>query len=357
MRKRRKSLRLPNGLGTIQYLGEKRRQPYQAVVTLGYDNKGKQLRKSLGVRDTWDKAYQLLLDYSNQPYNLDFHNITLRKVFELYQPILEKDMLNEKMSKSNYRNLITSSKHLEILFNNKITEIKKRDMQMLLDSSELGHTAQGYIKNIAFRLFNYAIEELELPIVKNPCVNLKIIEKKQSTMHKPFSVEEIQSLWNNSSDYYCKLALIYLYTGVRPSELLEIKTSNVFLDEDYMIGGNKTEAGRNRIIPIHPAIKEIVNSIYNIDNKYLVINPNTNDKMSYDTWQKRFDNLMKEFGYNHNPHDTRHTFSTYLKFCGVSEVDRKWLMGHSFGNDVTNNVYTHIDHKYLLNEIKKLKYE
>lgn len=348
---------MPNGLGTVQFLGEKRRRPYQAVITLGYDNKGRQLRKSLGTQSTWDKAYQLLLDYSNQPYNLDYHSITLNGVFDIYKLFLERDVQNERMSKSNFRNLITSYKHLAPLYHNKITEIKKRDIQFILDNSNLGHTAQGYVKNIAFRLFNYAIEELDVPITKNPCMGLKIIEKRQSTMHKPFSVEEIKKIWLNSKDYYCKLVIIYLYTGLRPSELLEIETSKVFLDDNYIIGGNKTEAGRNRIIPIHPKIKQIVSSLYNKKNKYLVINPNTNCKMSYDTWQKRFDLLMKSMNFNHRPHDTRHTFSTYLKICGVSDVDRKWLMGHSFGGDVTNDVYTHIDHKYLLKEIQKLKYE
>jgi len=49
-----------------------------------------------------------------------------------------------------------------------------------------------------------------------------------------------------------------LYTGMRSGEIRSIKKENIFLDENYMIGGIKTEAGKGRIIPIHPKIKDLI---------------------------------------------------------------------------------------------------
>lgn len=90
------------------------------------------------------------------------------------------------------------------------------------------------------------------------------------------------------------------------------------------------------------------------------------DKLSiisyYYTTIIRFSRLFYSFLFKikrlvHTAYDTRHTFATRRDECGISQTNIKVLMGHSLANDVTNNVYTHIVHKYLLNEIKKLKYE
>ena len=51
-----------------------------------------------------------------------------------------------------------------------------------------------------------------------------------------------------------------IYTGLRPTELLEIQTENVHLDEKYMAGGMKTEAGKDRIIPLNDKIQEPIRS-------------------------------------------------------------------------------------------------
>ena len=42
-----------------------------------------------------------------------------------------------------------------------------------------------------------------------------------------------------------------------------------------------------------------------------------------------------------SPHSCRHTFSRLCESYGVREADRKRMLGHSFGNDITNGVYGH----------------
>lgn len=59
-----------------------------------------------------------------------------------------------------------------------------------------------------------------------------------------------------------KLWLIYLYTGMRWSELFGLKKENIFLNADYMIGGSKTEAGKDRLIPIHREIKPLIEYLF-----------------------------------------------------------------------------------------------
>ena len=57
----------------------------------------------------------------------------------------------------------------------------------------------------------------------------------------------------------------------------------------------------------------------------------------------------------HTPHDCRHTFSKLCEDNKVSENDRKRMLGHSFGKDITNKVYGHRSLEDLREEIEKIK--
>lgn len=56
----------------------------------------------------------------------------------------------------------------------------------------------------------------------------------------------------------------------------------------------------------------------------------------------------------HTPHDCRHTFSRLCEKYQVNENDRKRLMGHSFGKNITNGIYGHRDLEDLRKEIEKI---
>ena len=56
-----------------------------------------------------------------------------------------------------------------------------------------------------------------------------------------------------------------------------------------------------------------------------------------------------------SPHSCRHTFSRLCESYGVREADRKRMMGHSFGSDITNGVYGHRTLEELRTEIEKIK--
>lgn len=78
-------------------------------------------------------------------------------------------------------------------------------------------------------------------------------------IHSRYSDEEIERLWKSLYETNnVDIILIMIYTGLRPTELLEIRTENVHLDEKYMVGGMKTEAGRDRTIPICDKILPLV---------------------------------------------------------------------------------------------------
>lgn len=92
-------------------------------------------------------------------------------------------------------------------------------------------------------------------------------------IHDRYSDEEIKTLWSKLYEINnVDIILIMIYTGLRPTELLEILTENVHLEEKYMIGGIKTDAGNDRIIPLNDKIIPLIKNRYDPNKKYLINN-------------------------------------------------------------------------------------
>ena len=153
-----------------------------------------------------------------------------------------------------------------------------------------------------------------------------------------------------------QVTLSFIYTGLRPAELYGIKSCNVHIDKQYMIGGNKTKAGKDRIIPIHNAILPFI--------KMWLKNAKTNNAdllmqgceiNSIPTYRYRLNHAPSDFGC-HKPHDGRHTFATMAYGHRLDSDIIKRIMGHSRATDITSDVYIHTDLAQLLEAVNILPY-
>ena len=120
------------------------------------------------------------------------------------------------------------------------------------------------------------------------------------------------------------------------------------LDECYITGGSKSDAGKDRKVPIH---KDIICLVKNriaeaelLGSKYLFNDPTSRTSMNLtaDKFQKRFSKIMDALGMEHNSHDCRETFATKAKDAGMDEYIKKRILGHKIA-DVTESVYTKRD--------------
>ena len=156
------------------------------------------------------------------------------------------------------------------------------------------------------------------------------------------------------------MVLIGIYSGFRPQELAVLRVEDIDLEAQTMTGGLKTDAGRNRIVPIHSRIRELVEKNYEkaaaLGSPTLFNDENGQQGMSltYDKYRGRFNKIRKRFSLDHRPHDTRHTFITLAKEAGVNEYILKLIVGHAIV-DVTEKVYTHRTIEELRAEIEKIK--
>lgn len=104
-----------------------------------------------------------------------------------------------------------------------------------------------------------------------------------------------------------------------PQELAILKLEDVNLDQQYIVGGMKTDSGKNRIVPIHPRIKMFVQKNYDmaisLGSQYLFNDPEATKggmRITYDKYAYRFGKVMSALSLNpeHRPHDPRMTFIT-----------------------------------------------
>lgn len=75
--------------------------------------------------------------------------------------------------------------------------------------------------------------------------------------------------------------------------------------------------------------------------------------MTYDKYRKRFQKVMDRLKLNHHPHETRHTFISKAKACGMDEYILKLIVGHAI-EDITEKVYTRRTIEQLRSEIEKI---
>lgn len=119
----------------------------------------------------------------------------------------------------------------------------------------------------------------------------------------------------------------------------------VDLDKEIFVGGVKTDAGKNRTVPIHPAILPMVEQM---NGGFLC-------GKSESQFRRDMKYVLEEIGVRPlTPHSCRHTFHRLLERAGVNEADRKRLMGHSLKGDITNGVYGHRGVEELRREIEKI---
>ena len=293
----------PNGYGSVVNLGKRRRKPFGVRITTGYDDKGKQIFKYIGYFENRKAAMQALAEYNINPYDVQLADITLKEVMDMCMK--KKENRIESGTMKTYR---TYYNYLEPLHNKKINSIKAVELQNFIDS--LSNLATGTLKRVKSYINMIFEQAMEMDIIsKDYSKFIKLPKHKAKIVRKIFTEEEISLLWDNVKELrYADVILILIYTGMRVNELLKLPKSNVDLTKNIITGGSKTEAGKNRIIPIHPKILPLV--IKRMENKTEYLIPNKTEKNYYvynNFRENEFEMIMSRLGMEHTIHDTRHT--------------------------------------------------
>ena len=328
MAKKRQKLRHQNGFGSIVKLGGRRRKPYGVRITVGWED-GKQIRKYLGYYSSEVDALMALAEYHKNGVDIDLTKLTLKEVFERWLQLQE----NRTLSKSVVATHKMAYNRLGKLGNVPIKNVKTTQLQDWLDEIDLKPGSKGKLRSTMGMVFEYAAQN---DIVsKNYAKFLKIDEKIEKT-GKVYTTTEIQELWKHTDKEDARILLILIYTGMRIGELLHISKDDIHFDKQYMVGGSKTEAGRDRIIPLHDAIVPLVKQQLG-DHHWLVQSTHGTAK-HYNVVSVRNAKFLNELGMEHKFHDTRKTAISLMHTAGIPMETIKLIVGHT-GSDVTEKVY------------------
>lgn len=339
-------LKNPNGYGSVFKLGGNRRRPWAVRITVGWTDEGKQVYRYLGYYKSRTEAMMALAEYNKNPFDLTKGKATFAQIYEWMMKEKFPDGPTEKQ-RSNYLGYQASFKKAEKLHDKYFVDLRKKDLQEVIDNCDRSHGTKRKIKVLFNQMYKYAMEH-DL-VSKDYSQFVELGPNDSQSYRKPFTKEEIQKLWDNvERDEFIKNILILIYTGLRPGELIEIKTKDVNLEERYMRGGFKTEAGTNRLIPIHKKILPFIKEKVEQGNEYLVTKKDGTPMSYHNFYRDNFLKTMEQLEMDHRPHDCRHTFATLMDNAGANKLSIKRIMGHA-SKDITDKIYTHKD----IEELKK----
>lgn len=330
-------MRLPNGYGAVIKLGGKRRKPFAARITIGYEEVGvingvhrvKQKVKYLGYFEKRKDALECLAKYNANPSTIPV-NITFE---QLYYEWSEKKY--ESLSKSAAQNYKTIYGKCGALYKKPFKDLRTDHFQKIVDDNKHLTMINSYSK-LFNQLYKFA---RKYDIEKNYAAFVEYPKPKERKKRVPFTLKEINALWSNLNIPNVDIVLILLYTGMRVNELLDMEVKNVHLDKRYMfVEKAKTKAGI-RNVPIHKKIAPLIEARYNKNNKYLCLNERGKQLKYQNFYSHHFaTNISPLLEENHTIHETRHTFISQCDRLELNAVSVQRIVGHE--NKTITQSYT-----------------
>ena len=356
-------MKLPNGYGTVTRLPGKRRNPWRVRKTDKWiidpdTGRARQTFVNIGYFPTRQEALQALADYNADPYDLKTDTITFAEVYERWS----KDYFPTLANNSSVRTITAAYNYCSPLYQTRMRDLRVNHLEQTILNAQVGDSTKGRIKSLFNMMYRYALahEIVSRDYASLMFANGNPIKRESQKEAVPFSPEEISLLWDSLGIVpFVDMILIGIYSGWRPQELAILKIADIDLEAGTMRGGLKTDAGKNRIVPIHPIIKPLIENRMNeaklLKSDFLFNDPNGQQGtvLTYDKYRGRFSKVMTSLKLSHRPHETRHTFISLAKMCHMDEYILKLIVGHAI-TDITEKTYTHRTMEQLRIEIEKI---
>ena len=331
----RKQSRRPRGTGSVVKYGGGRRKPWIAR----YDG------IMVGSFETKAEAVSALQKVVDNPIS-EYYNYTVADLYALWSKDHFKDLTPKGIEQYE-----SAYKKLEPLYNQKFRTLRIADMQPILDDLEAqkkSESTRNKVRQLLSQLYKRAMADHI--VTQNDAMYLKVRSDEKvlgTKKQRPiFSDSHIATLKANDNDESVKMILIMIYSGMRIGELMALRKDNVNLDIGYMIGGEKTEAGIDRLIPIHPAIAAYVRYFYDRAAGEFLVSGYHGNKDAKNFRNRAFYPTLIRLGINQaptgdpaedakieaarlKPHAARRTFATMAVRSGIKPEHLQKIIGHT----------------------------
>lgn len=334
-----------NGQGTAYKMPSGK---WRAEITTGWEKMPDGKKKRHCLTKSGFKTKREALDYIRELREGASVNpsITFSQLYDKWSkehfPKVSKDMEN------GYKAAYSRCEDIKY---RQFSTLKTADLQKIVDNAKLANgepasrRSKADIKSLFNNMYKYAMKNDYSS--KNYAEYVEL-EKKPKSKKDAFKADEIEKIWKeyNSGNDFAGYILIMIYTGMRFGELSTIKIENIHLDDRYMIGGIKTDAGIDRQIPICEKIAPII-------EKIILVNKNKLLEMHEKVFYNAYYTVLEKIGVrNLNPHCCRHTFFTLMAERGVQPAVITETGGHE--DYSTTLQYTHIPIADKINAVNLL---
>lgn len=374
-----KRMRLPNGFGQISEIKSAHlRKPFRAMVTVGKTELGRPIVKPLKPESyfkTYNEAYSALMKYHESPYDLE-QDVTVKEIYERWYE-RKYNAVSSTMSYQNKTQMARAWRYCKSIENLSMRELRVKHIKHCMENgiAEIrgvektpDAATKMLIKMLFTQLFGYAIEYdvVQTNYAKDMLMPREVVKEAKEVEHEhiPYTDEEMQVFWDHvDENIIADIVVVQCYSGWRPQELLDLTLDETNITDWSFTGGMKTEAGKDRTVPIHSKIKEIVRRMYEESEaagvKYLVHRVNKSGTIypiNYRWFLRKYYEFLDQYkiSSNHRPHDGRTHFITQAKKYNVDEYAIKRIVGHAI-SDITERVYTKRDLEWYASEIEKIK--
>jgi len=322
-----------NGQGTAY----KRGKSWEARIVIGWKLAGEPehcvpVYKTKGGFSTKKEAILYISELQKLKI-IDHKPETFQKDYEFWKEQYEKRVTAKTME-----GYAGAFKHFSSIHYKRIDTITAVDLQQCINDCPHGKRTKQLMKVVAGLVFKYAIDANQ--VLKDASANLYVGDD-ETTHYEPLSEEELKRIEESGLDYSDYIVAM-CYLGHRPTEFWSFKKSDYHKDGEtrYLVGGIKTEAGKDRAVTIPPKIVPIIErrlSVIGTDLLFPRIDRNRKGEfVGYSIMPERYFNkfiwkpMMEKLGIiGKVPYAARHTYANKIKKAAGDEKDKAALMGHA----------------------------
>lgn len=290
----------------------------------------------------WDTSIENFKNYLKLERGLSINSIKSYE-FDLFQfkNFITKNSINESPKKCSSS---TVKRYLYKNFSNKKSRSQARSISALKS------------------FFNYLLFEGEINSSPLNDIESPKIENKLPEVLTEDEIKKLISSVNLEAEFgqRNKTIIEVLYgTGIRVSELTELKLSNIFFNENILKVTGK--GNKERFVPLGK-IASIEIKKYLNDRDKLKINSKFSDILFLNKYGRQLTRSMifkvindssknAKIAKKISPHTLRHSYATHLLKNGADLRTIQLILGHE--SITTTEIYTHLDTFHLEDVLKK----
>ena len=230
-------------------------------------------------------------------------------------------------------------------------------------SKELNARSQARLISALKSFFKFMIsekgrEDFPMSLIDSPKIGVKLPDT--------LSLKEIDAMLasidlSTDEGHRNKAIIETLYgCGLRVSELVSLRLSDLFFEEDFIRVMGK--GSKQRLVPIESYTQEQINNYINNQRKQLKIAKGHEDYVFLNRRGKQLTRAMiftivrqvaENIGLQKtiSPHTFRHSFATHLLENGANLRAIQMMLGHE--NITTTEIYVHVEKSYLREALVK----